>query len=101
MSKLVLNRIKVILVEKNIYQKDLAKGLGWSRTYVNDVVNNRVQPSIERFFMMSSFLKVPFIELFVKDNPFEDENLMNEYIEKYKAINKQRNETRLANKQKK
>lgn len=65
MSKINLNRIKVILVENNRSSKDLAKHLGKTESTVSRWCTNEVQPSIETLYEISIFLKVDIRELLV------------------------------------
>jgi transcriptional regulator with XRE-family HTH domain len=64
-SKINLNRIKVILVENNRSSKDLAKHLGKTESTVSRWCTNEVQPSIETLYEISIFLKVDIRELLV------------------------------------
>ena len=53
-----MNRIKVILTEKEMTQRWLAKELGKSYNMVNSYVQNRRQPSIEVLFAIAELLDV-------------------------------------------
>jgi len=53
-----MNRIKVILTEKEKTQTWLAKELGKSYNMVNSYVQNRRQPSIEILFAIADLLDV-------------------------------------------
>ena len=53
-----MNRIKEVLVEKEITQTWLAKELGKSYNMVNSYVQNRRQPSIEILFKIAKILDV-------------------------------------------
>lgn len=65
MSKLRLNRIKVILAEKNVSSKELAKHLDKTEPTVSRWVTNDVQPSLETLYEIAQFLKVDIRELIV------------------------------------
>ncbi|WP_286971309.1 helix-turn-helix transcriptional regulator [Flavobacterium sp. UBA4854] len=65
MSKVNLNRIKVILVENNRSGKDLAKHLGKTESTVSRWCTNEIQPSIETLYEISKYLKVDIRELLV------------------------------------
>ncbi|MEO6286751.1 MAG: helix-turn-helix transcriptional regulator [Dyadobacter sp.] len=65
MSKLRLNRIKVLLVEKNLTSKDLAKHMDKTESTVSRWCTNEVQPSVETLYAISVFLKVDIRELLV------------------------------------
>ena len=54
----IMNRIKVILTEKEKTQTWLAKELGKSYNMVNSYVQNRRQPSIEILFAIADLLDV-------------------------------------------
>lgn len=45
-----LNRIKSVLVEKDVSQTDLAKGIGKSFSTINAYCCNRQQPSLELLY---------------------------------------------------
>ena len=60
-----LNRIKAVLVEKDVSQTDLAKELGKSFSTVNAYCCNRQQPSLELLHKISEVLSVSIRELLV------------------------------------
>lgn len=60
-----LNRIKAVLVEKDISQTDLAKELGKSFSTINAYCCNRQQPSLELLHRISEILSVSIRELLV------------------------------------
>jgi len=64
-SKLKLNRIKVVLVEKEKTSKDLAAHLEKTEATVSRWCTNEVQPSIETLYAISKYLKVDIRELLV------------------------------------
>jgi putative transcriptional regulator len=65
MGKLVLNRIKFVLLERNIKNKQLAKALGKTESTVSQWCNNNKQPSLETFHKIAGYLDVDLKELFV------------------------------------
>ncbi|OXB11344.1 transcriptional regulator [Flavobacterium plurextorum] len=65
MSKLKLNRIKVVLVESNRSSKELANHLGKTVATVSRWCTNDYQPSIETLFEVAKYLKVDIRELLV------------------------------------
>ncbi|MFH6936681.1 helix-turn-helix transcriptional regulator [Flavobacterium sp. FlaQc-30] len=65
MSKLKLNRIKVVLVENNRSSKELANHLGKTVATVSRWCTNEYQPSIETLYEISKYLKVDIRELLV------------------------------------
>jgi transcriptional regulator with XRE-family HTH domain len=64
-SKLRLNRIKVLLVEANRTNKDLAKHLDKTEATVSRWCTNDIQPSIETLYEISKYLKVDIRDLLV------------------------------------
>ncbi len=60
-----LNRIKLVLVEKDISQTDLAKKLGKSFSTVNAYCSNRKQPSLELLNGIAEILSVSIKHLIV------------------------------------
>ncbi len=65
MPKLILNRIKSVLADKNKNNKELAKHLGKTETTISRWCTNDIQPSIETLYEISKFLKVDIRELLV------------------------------------
>ena len=62
-----LNRIKVILVEKSISQKELAAKIGKSFRTVNAYCANRQQPTLETLDQIARVLNVPMRTLIKED----------------------------------
>lgn len=77
-----LNRIKSVLVEKDVSQTDLAKGIGKSFSTINAYCCNRQQPSLELLYKISEYLSVSVTELLV-DNKKENEKKI-KYYETFK-----------------
>jgi len=65
MPKLVLNRLKFVLLEKSVRNKELAKALGKTESTVSQWCNNLMQPSLETFYEIANFLDVDMKDLFV------------------------------------
>lgn len=65
MSKLRLNRIKLVLVEKDKSGKELAQHLGKTETTVSRWCRNEIQPTLETLYEISVWLKVDIRELLV------------------------------------
>ena len=65
MDKLILNRLKFVLLEKNVRNKELAKALGKTESTVSQWCNNYKQPSVETFYQIAEFLDVNLQDLFV------------------------------------
>ena len=60
-----LNRIKTVLVDKEVSQTDLAKELGKSFSTINAYCCNRQQPSLELLNKIAEYLNVSVKELLV------------------------------------
>lgn len=60
-----LNRIKTILVEKDVSQTDLAKVIGKSFSTVNAYCCNRQQPSLELLYKIAEYLSVSIKDLLI------------------------------------
>lgn len=58
-----INRIKVVLTEKEIHQKDLADHLGKSQTAIGAICANRSQPHLKDLKKIADFLDVDIREL--------------------------------------
>ena len=60
-----LNRIKLVLVEKEISQTQLAKELGKSFSTINAYCSNRKQPSSDLLNKIAEYLSVNIKDLIV------------------------------------
>lgn len=60
-----LNRLKTVLVEKEVSQTDLAAQLGKSFSTVNNWCCNRQQPSVELLAKIAEILSVNIKDLLV------------------------------------
>ena len=58
-----MNRLKVVLAEKNIQSKWISEQLGVSRATVSKWVNNTSQPSLEMIGKLAKLLDVDYTEL--------------------------------------
>jgi len=63
MSKKAINRIKVVLVEKNLSSKWLAEQLGKNEATISRWCTNDVQPPLTTFVKIAEVLKVSVVEL--------------------------------------
>ncbi|CDC56701.1 putative uncharacterized protein [Phocaeicola coprophilus CAG:333] len=61
-----LNRIKVVLVEREISQVQLAEKLGKSFSTINAYCCNRVQPSLDTLQRISKILGVKMKDLIIE-----------------------------------
>ena len=62
-----LNRIKVVLVEKNFSQKELAAKIGKSFSTINAYSANRQQPTLETLNQIAQVLNVSMRTLIKED----------------------------------
>ena len=60
-----LNRIKLVLVEKEVSQTQLAKELGKSFSTINAYCSNRKQPSLDLLNKIAEYLSVNIKDLIV------------------------------------
>ncbi|WP_028895929.1 helix-turn-helix transcriptional regulator [Prevotella sp. HUN102] len=60
-----LNRIKLVLVEKEVSQTQLAKDLGKSFSTINAYCSNRKQPSLDLLNKIAEYLSVNIKDLIV------------------------------------
>jgi putative transcriptional regulator len=65
MPKRNLNRIKAVLAEKNITNRELANELGKAETTFSRWCTNDMQPSVETLFEIAKVLKVDVRKLLV------------------------------------
>lgn len=65
-KKKVLNRIKAVLAEKSISNKELAQKVKVTPETVSRWCTNDIQPSIETLFEIAKVLDVDMRELLVK-----------------------------------
>lgn len=66
------NRIKSVLVEKQLTARWLAKELGKSENTVSRWCSNKIQPSLEQLYEIANIVNVDIHSLIV-DNLFESE----------------------------
>lgn len=65
MQKVQYNRIKAVLAEQGVTNKELAEGLKIAPQTVSRWCTNDMQPSVERLFDVAKYLKVDVRELLV------------------------------------
>jgi putative transcriptional regulator len=65
MAKVSYNRIKVVLAEKNITGRELARHLAKTETTVSRWCTNDSQPPIEGLYQIARFLQVEITDLLV------------------------------------
>ena len=58
-----LNRIKVVLAEKEVQQKELAEHLGKNINTISGICNNKYQPHLKDLKKIADYLKVDIREL--------------------------------------
>ena len=63
MEKKQLNRIKVVLAEKNVQNKTLAEQIGVAQATMSKWVTNSSQPSLEMLVKIANALDVTLDEL--------------------------------------
>jgi DNA-binding XRE family transcriptional regulator len=69
MSKININRLKVVLAEQNRTNRWLAEQLGVNEGTVSHWVTNNKQPSVETFYKIAIILKVDIKEMFESTLP--------------------------------
>ena len=62
-----LNRIKIVLVERDVSQKELAAQIGKSFSTVNANSAKRLQPNLETLDQIAQVLNVPMRTLIKED----------------------------------
>lgn len=65
-EKLKLNRIKAVLAEKDIQQKQLAQMVGLTVNAITKICNNDSQPTLKHLYDIAQALDVDIRELLVK-----------------------------------
>jgi transcriptional regulator with XRE-family HTH domain len=65
MKKGHYNRIKAVLAEKGVTNKELAEALGIAPQTVSRWCTNDMQPSIEKLYSISKYLKVDVREFLI------------------------------------
>lgn len=69
MERKKFNRIKAVLAESGILNKEVANHLGVTEETTSRWASNSAQPSIERLFQIADFLKVDVRTLLVSNLP--------------------------------
>lgn len=64
-----MNRLKVVLVEKGMTQKALAQKLKVTPASVNNICNQRQQPSLHKLYLLASVLGVSAKDLIYEQIP--------------------------------
>jgi putative transcriptional regulator len=64
MKKLILNRLRIVLAEKNLTNRWLAEKLKVNENTVSKWVNNSQQPNLKTFYKISVLLEVSLKDLF-------------------------------------
>lgn len=64
-----INRIKVVLVENRITQKDLAKRVKRTETTISRICNNENQPTMELLRQIAEAIDVDIRELLIPTKP--------------------------------
>lgn len=64
-----LNRLRVVLAEKNLQNKWLSEKLGVGQATVSKWVTNTTQPSLEQLLKIAEALEIPYTELIRKEIP--------------------------------
>lgn len=65
-EKLKLNRIKAVLAEQDVKQKELAERVGLSTNSIARICNNESQPTLKHLYDIAKALDVDIRELLVK-----------------------------------
>lgn len=60
-----INRIKSVLAEKDVRQKELAQALGKSTTSITAICNNKSQPHLKDLKAIAQYLDVDICELLI------------------------------------
>jgi len=71
-EKILHNRIKIVLAEKNMAQNTLSELTGLSKSRISSYCTNSAQPSLETLRMIATVIKVNATRLIVP-TPDEDE----------------------------
>lgn len=69
---MIINRLKVVLAEKNVTNKYLANKLNKSEVTVSRWCTNETQPSLENLYHIAKLLKIDIRDLLHKTE-FDDE----------------------------
>ena len=72
-----LNRIKVVLAERDLNNKWLADKLGKDQATISKWITNTTQPSLQVLLDIAAALEVPVQEL-VRQDEYNQENLIRE-----------------------
>lgn len=62
-----LNRIKIVLAEKEVTNRELANKLGVKDLTVSRWVTNRQQPSLQTLYQIADFLDVDICDLLISN----------------------------------
>jgi putative transcriptional regulator len=65
MAKAQYNRVKAVLAEKGVTNKELAEALKIAPQTVSRWCTNDIQPSVEKLYDISKYLKIDVRELLI------------------------------------
>lgn len=68
-----LNRLKVVLAEKEVKNKQLAEALEKDESTISQWCTNKRQPSLETLSRISNFLNVDIRDLLIATKPISNE----------------------------
>lgn len=69
MDKVIFNRIRVVLAEKNIRSNEIVDFLKVTKTTVSRWLSNDSQPKPEHFLKLAEYLNVDVRELIISTKP--------------------------------
>ena len=69
---MLMNRLKIVMIEKKITQEQLAKLRGVSRNTVTNWVTGKTTPPLEEAFDIAEFFGVPITDIWRKENTEKD-----------------------------
>ena len=77
-------RITNLRMQKGVSARDMSLSMGQNASYINQIENGRVHPSLQAFFYICDYLKITPHQFFEDDNPAP--KMLEELIEELKKL---------------
>ena len=83
-SDFISNRIAKLRIEKNISARDMSLSLGQSKSYINNIENKKILPSMQMFLYICEYLGIEPRDFFEED--ISNPSKLNEAVEAFKSL---------------
>jgi DNA-binding XRE family transcriptional regulator len=81
----ILNKLKLILLEKGYTQNELCDAINISKSTLSNIISNKQNATLETAFDIAEYLKLPIEDIFYKSKPNKEAEY--QFIEMIKMMN--------------